>query len=1078
MHRNPLILLLLLVTLSCGGDRPTLSTNEGGRISGTIFKGRVSGATVRAYRLNGLDRGALVGNTTSADDGTYVLEVGASEGPLLVSASGGSFVDEATGATIQLNADELTTILPRFSPGTQEAGVLLSPVSHLATALTLYLVRTERSEILAASDEAWRHLNGHFGNLDWRHSAPTDVTLSTSSQLDASAKAGLLLAALSQEALIAAQASGRTPGGPINPMALTTALYNDLVTDGLFNGVGAQGQLSIPATGADAWRLTGQTLRFDLATALAKWLQSERNTYRVSFKDLEPLIRDLSNNSNSRLFAEAGGEYDNTPPVVTASFRFKSTTGATVTAPSAPPRYVRGVLELEVDLLDASQVRSFTVTQEGRALTPATQGNTSTHYVGTWDAAATQDGELVFVVTAEDGVGNRGETRLAVVVDNTAPSINFTAPLPAYYSQTVRVEATAADSTSGLQAFTAQGLAGFVDDDSQAVSSIRGTWTIPADQVDGKAVLALTACDVATNCRTQEVSIEVDRTPPALTLIQAPPRYTADVKTAFAIDVTDAAAGVKRVIARTLAGTELPSTVADVPGGKRFTFSNVDLGLGLNTFTVTAEDLATPPNLTAAPLVIKVGRDNVVPTLSIEAVPSYFDERTMTYGVSSSGVPLVPAVYKWPGGTQRSAVLAGVSDVWKRVNRLSGGPSPTADELENDNAYNVPFVTIGVPRTEEESPITGLSFSADITCTGCSFPAATGQLLPSTRTSTSSTYYVLPLTAETIPALRNLPATAATVHLTFTATDSVGNTGTISRDVTVHLLGGLLQYVPVTTYAAEQDPASIYTYGGSRYGSLFTSSGSLRVAKYLIRNPAPYPVPLRVFFTGSWRLSETWPTAITKLPAGSSYMLDGFTFNPVEYWTSSNATSSYPCGGLAGAATAQFPYHTAGSSTRYLCGSLPTPTPETLSAVPSFGKLLAGSPGASTWGSGYWVPAASATSPGELVLYVQQIGKPTSPFTYNWNGSTYVRWIQDFWKWTNGTVPNTNNLCGTPNAGPAPSFCAVYEAHRVNASLSVARHVAQIDLRLEALGSFDPGSITGEAVPVGTDQVSNLEHVF
>src|SRR5690349_15789072 len=86
---------------SCGG-RPHLEpdggSSGGGSISGVAIKGRIVGATVRVVRLNGTQRGAEVGSSTTGPDGAFSVSTGASEGPFLVVVSAGSFRDEASAA--------------------------------------------------------------------------------------------------------------------------------------------------------------------------------------------------------------------------------------------------------------------------------------------------------------------------------------------------------------------------------------------------------------------------------------------------------------------------------------------------------------------------------------------------------------------------------------------------------------------------------------------------------------------------------------------------------------------------------------------------------------------------------------------------------------------------------------------------------------------------------------------------------------------------------------------------------------------------------------------------------------------
>lgn len=95
-----------------GGDATPATTVT---ISGSVVKGPVSGATVTFFSLN-VDgsKAALLGTTTTDTSGNYTITLTpAPTTPLLAEASGGTYVDEATNATVALAAtDKLSVALP------------------------------------------------------------------------------------------------------------------------------------------------------------------------------------------------------------------------------------------------------------------------------------------------------------------------------------------------------------------------------------------------------------------------------------------------------------------------------------------------------------------------------------------------------------------------------------------------------------------------------------------------------------------------------------------------------------------------------------------------------------------------------------------------------------------------------------------------------------------------------------------------------------------------------------------------------------------------------------------------------
>lgn len=427
LSRLVLVVLVIVAVFAACSGRPPIQPPpaELGVVAGRVLKGPVTGATVTVFRLDGTARGASVGTATTDAEGAFRIEVGTATGPFLVVATAGAFVDEATGVTVQLNSSELTALVPTFEVETKLEGLRLTPVSHLAAGLALYWTTAEGKTLAAADAEAWQHLNSHFGGLDWRSATPTDVTAATGATLDEPARQGLLLAALSMEARLMAETAGLTPGGRVNPLALTAALFDDLTADGFLDGVGHSGQLVLPSggqvadAGPSATQLDGQTARTALAQAIAKFLASDRNVTKISLADAQQLITAIATNADSRLFRGSAAAADVAPPVV-----------AWVT-PATDNAGVHGMVTLEVRASDNVGLKTFVFTAPaalvGTVAVPTADGKTSTLST-TWDVSGLADGPVSLTVKAIDTSNNEASKTLTVVVSNHGPSLTITAP--------------------------------------------------------------------------------------------------------------------------------------------------------------------------------------------------------------------------------------------------------------------------------------------------------------------------------------------------------------------------------------------------------------------------------------------------------------------------------------------------------------------------------------------------------------------------------------------------------------------------------------------------------------------------
>ena len=100
-------------------------------VSGAVVKGPVSGAQVCAYSVVANARGAALGSCTTSDaTGLYSLAVPADRGALWLEATGGSYVDEVSHATVSLPAGSPLLSLVAASGSTVTA--MLTPLTTLA----------------------------------------------------------------------------------------------------------------------------------------------------------------------------------------------------------------------------------------------------------------------------------------------------------------------------------------------------------------------------------------------------------------------------------------------------------------------------------------------------------------------------------------------------------------------------------------------------------------------------------------------------------------------------------------------------------------------------------------------------------------------------------------------------------------------------------------------------------------------------------------------------------------------------------------------------------------------------------
>lgn len=158
-------------------------------ISGVASKGLLQGATISAYALDAAgSKGVLLGTATTDVFGAYSLELGAYSGNVLLEASGGTYIDEATGASIS-NAVPFRAALTNV---TGSIGTAITPFTEIA-------VQKAGTLTAANIDQANTILSNMLGGTNILTVMPANVLSSSSINASVDSKNyGLMLAAISQ----------------------------------------------------------------------------------------------------------------------------------------------------------------------------------------------------------------------------------------------------------------------------------------------------------------------------------------------------------------------------------------------------------------------------------------------------------------------------------------------------------------------------------------------------------------------------------------------------------------------------------------------------------------------------------------------------------------------------------------------------------------------------------------------------------------------------------------------------------------------------------------------------------------
>lgn len=282
-------IFFLLVT-ACGGGGDSVNGDfpaASGSIEGTVTKGPVANATVVAYGIAGGATGAQLGSATTDANGHFTLDVGGHAGPLMLRVTGGSYRDEATGATVAVApGDFMTAVMAAMSAGAKINGIQVTPLTSMAQARAQSMAGGMNPANIAAANSA---LGNYFMVSDILHVHPMNP-LMPGSGAGAGADSrnyGMTLAAMSQYA--------KSVNMPVSS-AMVGLMMTD-ASDGVMDGMQAAGRISMPMGTMGSGTMTATAGTAGMSTAMAAFMASAANVSGLTAADMAALMQRLAGSS-------------------------------------------------------------------------------------------------------------------------------------------------------------------------------------------------------------------------------------------------------------------------------------------------------------------------------------------------------------------------------------------------------------------------------------------------------------------------------------------------------------------------------------------------------------------------------------------------------------------------------------------------------------------------------------------------------------------------------------------------------------------------------------------------------------
>jgi hypothetical protein len=282
--------LILSILAACGGGGGDGAVQ--GSTSGTAIKGPVSNATVTAYAISNGQMGTQIATTTTNSSGSFTMNTGSYDGPMMLQVNNGSYTDEATGSTMtMIPGDVMTAVIPSVAAGATISGIQVTPITAMAQRRAEQMSGHMTDANIAAANTA---MGNYFSVNDILHTQPMNPLANNSGTTAGVTQDmknyGMVLAAMSQ--------SAKTLN--MNTSTLVTGMMSD-ATDGVMNGMMTGGSpIQMPMGGGMMGSMPSTAGTSSLGAAMTSFISSGANASGLTTPDMAALITKL-NISNGQI---------------------------------------------------------------------------------------------------------------------------------------------------------------------------------------------------------------------------------------------------------------------------------------------------------------------------------------------------------------------------------------------------------------------------------------------------------------------------------------------------------------------------------------------------------------------------------------------------------------------------------------------------------------------------------------------------------------------------------------------------------------------------------------------------------
>lgn len=369
-------------------------------VSGVTFDAPIQNGVVKIYSFANGQPGAVLGAGATDPQGKFSISIQSENQSILIEVTGGRYIEEASGKIVQLQDGEALYAVQNFVMS-QSVSVAVSYYTTLATGYTEYLVSTG----VSASD-AVGQANAQFSNIlafDVLTTQPLDITdvANATPWITAGHEYGFSLAALSGWTLSASRLNGVADHEIYNSIRFIQAAYGDIRADGLLDGKGSQGPLSMGVV-----PLTTRVYRHELAAQTLGIANSAVNQTTLSATQLVDTVTHLNDSTAAVFGSEPTLPLNEGGPVIS---NLSIANGAPVS----------GVIAFSAQVSSAVPLTMVAVIIDSGTPVP---GDTAAASFSI-DTQTLTDGVHTLDLLATDVTGVSATSSIQVLVDNVKPQV-------------------------------------------------------------------------------------------------------------------------------------------------------------------------------------------------------------------------------------------------------------------------------------------------------------------------------------------------------------------------------------------------------------------------------------------------------------------------------------------------------------------------------------------------------------------------------------------------------------------------------------------------------------------------------